>query len=327
MVATVLLLVVAIAAWVHVLVSPMGSNDMAGMEMAMSPSLADGATYVAAWAVMMTAMMLPSALPMIGLYAATQRSARNAALKALRVATFALMYLGLWALTGVPIYFASVALSAISGGILAYVVAAVLVLAGIFQLTPLKQVCLRHCRSPLGFLFGHWREGWQGGLAMGRAHAIYCLGCCWALMVVLVVAGAMGLPWLLLIAAVVAAEKLLPRGEWIARATGVALMVLGIAVAVRPGLAMALRRGHPGDVGCRASGRISWPPCNGRSAGNTAKPAAVIRCVPVPRPGWRRGPPKASVTPASSFGSIAADTETRSSTARASPSCSTRRGR
>jgi len=242
-VATVLLLVVAIAAWVHVLVSPMGSNDMAGMEMAMSPSLADGATYVAAWAVMMTAMMLPSALPMIGLYAATQRSARNAALKALRVATFALMYLGLWALTGVPIYFASVALSAISGGILAYVVAAVLVLAGIFQLTPLKQVCLRHCRSPLGFLFGHWREGWQGGLAMGRAHAIYCLGCCWALMVVLVVAGAMGLPWLLLIAAVVAAEKLLPRGEWIARATGVALMVLGIAVAVRPGLAMALRAG------------------------------------------------------------------------------------
>ena len=243
MVATVLLLVVAIAAWARVLVSPMGSDDMAGMEMAMSPSLADGATYVAAWTVMMTAMMLPSALPMIGLYAATQRNAGSAALKALRVGTFALMYLGLWALTGVPIYFASVALGAISAGVLAYVVAAVLVLAGIFQLTPLKQMCLRHCRSPLGFLFGHWREGWQGGLAMGRAHAIYCLGCCWALMVVLVVAGAMGLPWVLLIAAVVAAEKLLPRGEWIARTAGVALMLLGIAVLVRPGLATALRAG------------------------------------------------------------------------------------
>ena len=237
-----LLLVVAIAAWVRVLVAPPGSDEMAGMGMAMSPSLTEGVTYVAAWAIMMTAMMLPSALPMIGLYAATQRNAGNA-LKALRVGTFALTYLGLWALTGIPIYFASVALSAISAGVLAYVVAAVLVLAGIFQLTPLKQVCLRHCRSPLGFLFGHWREGWQGGLAMARAHAIYCLGCCWALMLVLVVAGAMGLPWVLLIAAVVAAEKLLPGGEWIARTTGAALILLGIAVAVRPGLATALRAG------------------------------------------------------------------------------------
>lgn len=238
-----LLLVVAIAAWVRVLVAPMGSDDMAGMGMARSPSLTEGVTYVAAWAVMMTAMMLPSALPMIGLYAATQQNAGNAALKALRVGTFALTYLGLWALTGIPIYFASVALSAISAGVLAYVVAGVLVLAGIFQLTPLKRVCLRHCRSPLGFLFGHWREGWQGGLAMGRAHAVYCLGCCWAFMVVLVVAGAMGLPWVLLIAAVVAVEKLLPGGEWIARTTGVALMLLGVAVAVRPGLATALRAG------------------------------------------------------------------------------------
>jgi predicted metal-binding membrane protein len=78
---------------------------------------------------------------------------------------------------------------------------------------------------------------------MGRAHALYCLGCCWALMVVLVVAGAMGLVWVLLIAAIVAAEKLLPRGEWIARATGIALVLLGIAVAVRPGFALLLRAG------------------------------------------------------------------------------------
>jgi predicted metal-binding membrane protein len=241
-VATLLLLVVAVAAWVHVLVSPMG-DDMAGMEMAMSPSVADGVAYVAAWAVMMTAMMLPSALPMIGLYAATQRNAGSAALKTIRIGMFALMYLGLWAVTGIPIYFASVALGAVSARVLAYLVAGVLVLAGMFQLSPLKQVCLRHCRSPLGFLFGHWREGWRGGLAMGRAHAFYCLGCCWALMVVLVVAGAMGLLWVLLIAAVVAAEKLLPRGEWIARTTGVALVLLGLAVAVRPGLAMALRAG------------------------------------------------------------------------------------
>jgi predicted metal-binding membrane protein len=236
------LLVTTAVAWVHVAGS-MHAHDMAGMEMVMAPTVVDAVAYVVSWAVMMAAMMLPSALPMIGLYAATQRNAASAAAKASAVALFALMYLALWALTGVPVYFASLALMAVDAGTLAYLVAGVLVVAGLFQLTPLKQVCLRHCRSPLGFLLGHWRAGWQGGLAMGRAHAVYCVGCCWALMVVLVVAGAMGLPWVLLIACVVAAEKLLPRGEWIARFTGVALMVLGVAVAVRPGLAAALRTG------------------------------------------------------------------------------------
>ena len=244
MLTTALLLVITLAAWAQILLSPMGMDDMAGMEMTMRPTVADALAYVTAWSIMMTAMMLPSALPMIGLYAATQRNA-SVGLRAIRVGSFTLMYLGVWALTGVPVYFASVALSAVSRGALVYVVAAVLIVAGIFQLSPLKRVCLRHCRSPLGFLFGHWREGWQGGLAMGRAHAAYCLGCCWALMVVLVVAGAMGLVWVLLIAAIVAAEKLLPRGEWIARAIGIALVLLGIAVAVRPNFASLLRAGTP----------------------------------------------------------------------------------
>lgn len=241
----VVLLVTAAVAWVHVLFSPM-PDDMAGMGMMMTPTFVDGLAFVAAWAVMMAAMMLPSALPMIGLYAATQRNAADPAGRAVRVTLFTLTYLGLWAATGVPIYFASVALGAITSAALAHGVAGVLLIAGFFQLSPLKQVCLRSCRSPLGFLLGHWRAGWRGGLAMGWAHAIYCLGCCWALMVVLVAAGAMGLAWVLLIAAVVAAEKLLPRGEWIARLTGAALVLLGVAVAVRPDLAMALRAGtHP----------------------------------------------------------------------------------
>src|SRR5262245_57175586 len=241
--ATALLLLLTVVAWTQVLMSPMGADDMAGMGMAMSFSVVDGAAYVTAWAVMMTAMMLPSALPMIGLYAATHRNAR-AMQKTIRVGLFTLMYLGLWTVTGIPIYLLSVVLGAVDARVLAYVVAAVLLVAGIFQLSPLKQVCLRHCRSPLGFLFGHWREGWQGGLAMGRSHALYCLGCCWALMVVLVVAGAMGLPWVLLIAALVAAEKLLPGGEWIARIAGGALVLLAVAVALRPDLVATLRGGH-----------------------------------------------------------------------------------
>jgi predicted metal-binding membrane protein len=220
-------------------------DDMAGMDMVMAPAWLDGLAFVAAWAVMMAAMMLPSALPMIGLYAATQRNAGGARPVAVAVGVFTLIYLGLWAATGVPIYLASVALSAIGSGVLAYVVAGVLVVAGLFQLSPLKQVCLRRCRSPLGFYLGHWRRGWRGSLAIGWAHAAYCLGCCWALMVVLVVAGAMGLVWVLLVSAVVAAEKLLPRGEWLARVTGVALVVLGLTIAVRPDLAVALRGGPP----------------------------------------------------------------------------------
>ena len=230
------LLLVTVVAWVALLRSPMGADDMAGMQMVMTPTVVDAAAYVGAWGVMMAAMMLPSALPMIGLYAATQSSVASRRARAAAIVGFAATYLTLWAASGLPIYLASLALMAVSPTALAYITAGVLVGAGLFQASPLKQVCLRHCRSPLGFLMGHWRAGWRGGLAMGWAHACYCLGCCWALMVVLVVAGAMGLPWVLLIACVVAAEKLLPGGEWIARATGVALVLLGVAVALYPGL-------------------------------------------------------------------------------------------
>ena len=233
------LVVVTAAAWLSMLGSPMGS-DMAGMEMAMAPTPGDGIAFVVAWAIMMVAMMLPSAMPMIGLYAAMQRDAASA-VRIAAIASFAVMYVVLWAVTGVPIYFASVALMAIAPTTLAYTIAGVLFVAGVFQLSPFKQVCLRHCRSPLGFLLGHWREGWRGGMAMGWAHASYCLGCCWALMVVLVVAGAMGLPWVLLLACVVAAEKILPHGDWVARTTGIALALLGVAVAIQPGLATVLR--------------------------------------------------------------------------------------
>jgi predicted metal-binding membrane protein len=236
------LLVVSAAAWMSMLRSPMGGDDMAGIAMAMTPTVAEGVAFVVPWAIMMAAMMLPSATPMIGFYAAMQpRDGATAMARIVAVASFALTYVALWALTGVPIYLASVALMGVGPAILAYTIAAALVVAGLFQFSRFKGVCLRHCRSPLGFLVGHWRAGWRGGVAMGWAHALYCLGCCWALMLVLVVAGAMGLPWVLLIACVVAAEKILPRGEWIARTSGVALALLGVAVAIQPGLATALR--------------------------------------------------------------------------------------
>jgi predicted metal-binding membrane protein len=234
----VVLVVITAAAWAHVLWTAW-TDDMAGMDMVLPLGVSDAAAYVVGWGIMMAAMMLPSASPMIALYAATQRSRRPSG--RLPVALFTLVYLAVWTATGVPIYLANVGWSHLGLGTRAAALAVILVAAGLFQATPLKRACLRHCRSPIGFLLGHWREGWRGGLALGWAHAVYCLGCCWALMIVLVAAGAMGLAWVLLIGAVVAAEKMLPRGEWIARAAGIALVLLGVAVALRPGLALTLR--------------------------------------------------------------------------------------
>jgi predicted metal-binding membrane protein len=237
-----LLLVVAAACWVDV-VAGMGSHASMAME-PMAGTLAEAGAYVVSWGVMMAAMMLPSALPIIALYGALQRKATGGASRGVPVALFALVYLLVWAGTGVPVYLASVLGQRIPADVAAYGVAGILLTAGAYQLSPLKQVCLRGCRSPLAFLLGHWRPGRAGSLALGWRHALYCTGCCWALMVVLVAAGAMGLPWVLLIAAVVAAEKLLPRGEWIARGVGGALVALAVAVALHPGLVMLLRHGH-----------------------------------------------------------------------------------
>jgi predicted metal-binding membrane protein len=237
------LILIAAAAWVDVVRSSLGEPDMM-MTMFMPLTLSDGIVFVASWAVMMTAMMLPSALPMIALYGATQREAAGPAPRGVSVAVFTLVYLVVWAASGVPVYVAHNLLMALPPKTFANAIAGVLLAAGVFQLSSFKQACLRACRSPLGFLLGHWRRGLLGGLALGWSHAVYCLGCCWALMAVLVGAGGMGLIWVLTIAAMVAAEKLLRRGEWVARATGAAFLLLGAAVALWPDLVTALRGGH-----------------------------------------------------------------------------------
>jgi predicted metal-binding membrane protein len=239
---SIVLLLVAAGAWVDVIRSSLGAPDMM-MTMFMPLTVSDGLAFVASWAVMMVAMMLPSALPMISLYGATQRRRAETASRGAPVAVFTLVYLAVWAASGVPVYLAHTGLMALPPRAFAYGVGVTLLAAGMFQLSPLKQTCLRACRSPLGFLLGHWRAGLRGSLALGWSHAMYCVGCCWALMVVLVAAGAMGLAWVLLITAVVAAEKLLRGGEWMARATGGAFLLLGVAVVLRPDLVTALRGG------------------------------------------------------------------------------------
>ena len=104
----------------------------------------------------------------------------------------------------------------------------VVIVAGIYQLTPLKSACLTHCRSPFNFILNHWRGGAPGAMRMGLEHGLYCLGCCWLLMALLFAAGIMSLLWMAAISAFVFVEKLLPAGPWIARASGVAMLGFGV---------------------------------------------------------------------------------------------------
>jgi predicted metal-binding membrane protein len=113
----------------------------------------------------------------------------------------------------------------------AWLGAAVLSLAGVYQLTPLKDACLRRCQSPLGFLLGHWRDGVRGALGMGVRHGAFCLGCCWALMALLFVGGVMNLAWVAALAVFVLAEKALARGRWLSRVSGVVLILWAVWLA------------------------------------------------------------------------------------------------
>lgn len=233
------LVVVALAAWAAVVLQAEMPSPVPGGTQAMA--------FLIAWGIMMAAMMLPSATPMIALYAAVRRNAAAGGWTGISTVLFGFVYLALWVAFGVPVYLAGLVIGAqtVPADLLRYALALVLVAAGIYQLTPLKRACLRVCRNPLSFLMARSRTGYRGTLVLAVEHAVYCLGCCWGLMVVLVAAGAMALHWVLLIAAVVFVEKLLPRGEWTAWIVGGVLVLLGVAVAVYPDLAMAL---HPSSM-------------------------------------------------------------------------------
>jgi predicted metal-binding membrane protein len=225
----------------------MGADEMAGMEgmegMAMGGmsaagwSLAAALVFVAVWTVMMAAMMLPAAAPMIVTFASAQ--ARRDRAVAVPSWIFVAGYLLVWAAAGAAVYvvvqFVSDASDYVGtadrGAWGPLVLGTTLVAAGLYQFTPLKHICLRHCRSPLAFVALHWRDGPLGALRMGIAHGAYCLGCCWALFAILVVAGVMSLAWMLLLTLIVFAEKVLPHGQRISAAIGVALIAVGLVVA------------------------------------------------------------------------------------------------
>ena len=185
------------------------------------------------WALMMVAMMLPSAAPMILLHARFARGAMPAGALA-STALFALAYLAIWLLFSLAAALAQGWLVA-SGPMSAMALAVgdrqlaggMLVLAGLYQLTPLKRACLDHCRSPLSVIMSEWREGPGGAFLMGLRHGAYCTGCCWILMALLFVAGVMNLLWIAMIAVFVLVEKAAPQGQWVGRVAGLALIVAG----------------------------------------------------------------------------------------------------
>jgi predicted metal-binding membrane protein/arylsulfatase A-like enzyme len=230
-----LLAVTAIAwAWLLRMQSGMAHDDMAmAMPDMRSWSAAELFALFLMWAVMMAAMMLPSAAPMILLFAGVQRRRLERAGPAVPTAVFAAGYLLVWtvfsaaaALTQWGLHQAALlspamaSTSPILGGTL-------LVIAGAYQWLPFKSACLGHCRSPLGFFGSEWREGSGGALAMGVRHGTYCLGCCWALMTLLFVVGVMHVPWVAAIAALVLVEKVTRVGPWIGRLAGIGLILWG----------------------------------------------------------------------------------------------------
>jgi predicted metal-binding membrane protein len=210
--------------------------DMPGMAMpsAQGWALIDVTLLFLMWAVMMVAMMLPSAAPMILLFASINRARRERASPTVPTAIFAAGYLLIWigfsavaALSQAGLHQAALlspsmaTTSPVLGGVL-------LVVAGLYQWMPLKSACLGHCRSPVHFLGTEWREGRPGALVMGLRHGLFCLGCCWALMTLLFVAGVMNLTWVAAIAALVLVEKVVPKGAWLGRAGGVLLAAAGV---------------------------------------------------------------------------------------------------
>ncbi len=196
--------------------------------------------FLAAWELMMAAMMLPSLAPLTTTYLHTIRSVRSTAVRAGRTAALVAGYLVTWLGFGIIAYaVASLAatLTADAPRVAPWVGAGLLVAAGIYQLTPLKDFCLRHCRSPMSFLLHvSSYKGRMRDFRVGAYHGAYCVGCCWGLMVVLLAVGVMNLIWMAAIAAAILVEKMWTHGRAFSRLTGVLLIAVALFVPAHPEL-------------------------------------------------------------------------------------------
>ncbi len=229
LVAAALLLLTALA-WLYLMLETAG----AGLPL-LWPQASPLLLAFLMWTVMMVAMMLPSAAPMVLLYARVARRGAGRGGAAPAVWAFVGGYLAIW--TAFALLAALLQAALWESGFFApgemriesvRLAGGVLLAAGVYQWLPLKEACLRHCRTPARFLAGHWREGSAGALRMGIAHGGFCLGCCWLLMLLLFAVGVMNLLWVAVVTLFVAGEKLLPAGVPLARIGGIALGAFGL---------------------------------------------------------------------------------------------------
>jgi predicted metal-binding membrane protein len=231
-----LLVLLAAGAWL------LTDDRMAGMDAGPGTDLGGLGWFIGVWVVMMAAMMFPSIAPMVVMFARMQtgRREREAEAPAGLTALFVSGYLVSWAAAGLAGYLVFSIGDALFGDAFSwdeagpYLAGGLIVAAGVYQLTPLKDVCLRYCRSPLMFLLTHSHPGRTGALAMGIEHGGFCVGCCWMLMVALFALGVMSIGWMAFIAALIAVEKLLPWKAVANRGIAVLLVVLGLGVAFAP---------------------------------------------------------------------------------------------
>jgi predicted metal-binding membrane protein len=211
------------------------ADRMAGMDAGPGTDLGTLGWFLGVWVVMMAAMMFPSVAPTVALYSHMTRE-RGVS----RPLLFSGGYLLVWGAAGAFGYGLFELGDSLLGGDLAWdaagqwLVGGILIVAAIYELTPLKDVCLAKCRSPLGFLVGAWRDGPGGALQMGAKHGAWCVGCCWALMAALFALGVMSLAWMAFIGALIALEKTLPWGRAVTWGTAAVLVLLAVAVLAVP---------------------------------------------------------------------------------------------
>jgi predicted metal-binding membrane protein len=210
-------------------------GQMQGMDDGPWSALGAFGWFLGVWVVMMAAMMFPSVAPTVALYSRMTKTRLP-----LAPAAFTAGYLLTWAAAGVVAWTIAVGTSRLTGDGLAWdntgraVAGATVIVAAAYELTPLKDVCLGKCRSPLGFLLGSWRDGLLGGLRMGAKNGAWCVGCCWALMAALFALGVMSITWMAVVAGLIAIEKTLPWRRIATYGTAAVLLVLGVLILTAP---------------------------------------------------------------------------------------------
>jgi predicted metal-binding membrane protein len=230
------LLILSALAWVFLIwQASMTGNQAMGLTMGMSALL-----FIAIWIVMMVAMMFPTAAPMILMFSKIYASKQQQERPFVPTWVFVSAYLLVWSLCGVVAYPLAVGTEQLAGQSMwlmenaARLGGVVLLVAGLYQLSPLKDICLSKCRTPLQFILSSWHDGYSGAFRMGLEHGAFCLGCCWLLFVILFPLGIMNIAVMALVTALIFAEKALPIGRQISKLAGVGLIVYGVLVMFLP---------------------------------------------------------------------------------------------